>query len=178
MPSLLDPNSRLANYTVTTNDGTLTVLQAAPLLTWAVPAPITYGTALGSNQLNATASVAGSFDYSPTNGAVLDAGTNTLSVNFTPTDTVDYSNATSSVSLVVLPPAIPPVIQAVDQSDGSLTLTWSATPGQTYQVQFNADLSQTNWTALGDAILATNSTVTASDAMTNSQMFYRIVSPP
>jgi hypothetical protein len=178
VPSLLDPNSRLANYTVATNNGTLTVLQAVPLLTWAVPAPITYGTALGSNQLNATASVAGSFDYSPTNGAVLDAGTNTLSVNFTPTDTIDYSNATSSVSLVVLPPAIPPVIQAVGQSGGSLTFTWSATPGQMYQVQYNPDLSQTNWTALGDAILATNSTVTASDAMTNSQMFYRIVSPP
>ena len=109
---------------------------------------------------------------------MLNAGTNTLCVIFTPTDMVDYSNATSSVSLVVLPPAIPPVIQTAIQSGGSLTFTWSATPGQMYQVQYSSDLSQTDWTAWGSAILATNSTVTASDAMTNSQMFYRVVSPP
>jgi O-glycosyl hydrolase len=73
------------------------------LLTWTNPAAITYGTALSSNQLNATASVPGSPAYSPALGIVLSSGTNTLSVIFTPTDTVDYSSATSSVSLVVLP---------------------------------------------------------------------------
>ena len=45
----------------------------------------------------------GSFAYNPTNGAVLNTGTNTLSVIFTPTDTVDYSSVTDSVSLVVSP---------------------------------------------------------------------------
>ena len=51
--------------------------------------------------MNATANVPGSFAYNPTNGTVLNAGTNTLSVIFTPTDTVDYSSVTDSVSLVV-----------------------------------------------------------------------------
>ena len=74
-----------------------------PTLTWTNPAPIIYGTALSSNQLNATANIPGSFAYTPTNGTVLDAGTNTLSVLFTPTDTVDYSSATTMVSLVVSP---------------------------------------------------------------------------
>jgi hypothetical protein len=76
---------------------------AAPVITWATPAPITYGTALSSNQLNATANVPGSFAYNPPIGTVLNEGTNLLSVNFTPNDTVDYSSATASVGLVVTP---------------------------------------------------------------------------
>ena len=103
VPSLLDPDNLQTNYQVTLVDGTLTVLQTASTVAWTNPAPITYGTALSSVQLNATASVPGSFAYSPTNGAVLNTGTNTLSVIFTPADTTDYTSVTGSVSLVVLP---------------------------------------------------------------------------
>jgi hypothetical protein len=103
VPSLVDPSNLQTNYQVTLVDGTLTVLPAAPSVTWTNPAPITYGTALGSVQLNATASVSGNFAYTPTNGTVLNAGTNTLSVIFTPADTVDYTSVIGSVSLVVLP---------------------------------------------------------------------------
>ena len=38
------------------------------------PAAITYGTALGATQLDATASVAGTFAYTPASGTVLEAG--------------------------------------------------------------------------------------------------------
>ncbi|MHB8653746.1 MAG: hypothetical protein ACYDA9_07695 [Terriglobia bacterium] len=55
-----------------------------PSVTWATPAAIKYGTALNSTQLNATASVAGSFSYSPAAGTILSAGTQTLTVTFTP----------------------------------------------------------------------------------------------
>ena len=79
--------------------------QATPTITWSNPADITYGTALGSTQLDATASivlVAGAFAYTPTSGTVLPAGKNqTLSVTFTPTDTIDYTTATKSVSINV-----------------------------------------------------------------------------
>ena len=102
IPALVDPNGRLANYTVTTNNGALTVNRATPIVTWANPAPVIYGTALSSNQFDATANVPGSFSYNPTNGAVLNAGTNTLAVVFTPTDTNDYHSATDTVSLVVV----------------------------------------------------------------------------
>ena len=37
----------------------------------------------------------------PVSGTVLNAGSNTLSVVFTPTDTVDYNSATNTVTLVV-----------------------------------------------------------------------------
>ena len=49
--------------------------------------------------LNST--VPGSFAYMPTNGTILDAGTNILSVIFTPADTTDYNSITGTVSLVI-----------------------------------------------------------------------------
>jgi sugar lactone lactonase YvrE len=72
-----------------------------PTITWAMPAVIIYGTALGAAQLDATASVAGTFAYTPAAGTVLTAGTQTLSVTFTPTDTTDYTTAAATVALTV-----------------------------------------------------------------------------
>jgi hypothetical protein len=74
----------------------------ASILTWATPAPISYGTALNGLQLNATDSVPGTFAYTPPAGTVLSAGTHTLSVTFTPTDPT-YGQETATVSLIVNP---------------------------------------------------------------------------
>jgi hypothetical protein len=51
--------------------------------------------------LNATATVPGTFAYTPAAGLLLNAGTHTLSVVFTPTDTLNYSSFTGSVNLAV-----------------------------------------------------------------------------
>src|SRR5947199_53730 len=75
--------------------------KTTPTITWAAPAAITYGTALSSTQLNATASVSGVFVYTPSASTVLSAGTQTLSVAFTPTDSANYTSASGSVSIVV-----------------------------------------------------------------------------
>jgi hypothetical protein len=100
--TLSDPGSRLGNYTVTQNLGTLTITQATTILTWPTPAAITYGTPLSATQLDATSGgVAGTFGYSPVAGTVLAAGPQTLSVTFTPNDTADYSVATLTVALTV-----------------------------------------------------------------------------
>ena len=77
------------------------VYQATPSITWPVPPAITYGTALSSTQLDASASVQGSFSYSPAAVRVVGAGRQMLSVTFTPTDTADYTTATASVTLTV-----------------------------------------------------------------------------
>jgi hypothetical protein len=79
-----------------------------PTITWPTPAAIAYGTPLSATQLNATASyngtaVAGTFTYTPALGTVLGAGSQTLSVAFTPTNTNAYSSATATVTLVVNP---------------------------------------------------------------------------
>ena len=90
-------------YTVATGSGSVIVAIGIPVLTWATPASIGYGTALSSTQLNASSSVAGSFSYSPAIGTVLAAGTHTLSVTFTPTNTTSYQSATSTVVLTITP---------------------------------------------------------------------------
>jgi len=84
----------------------LTVTKGTPVIVWSAPAPIGYGTALSATQLDASASynsspLAGSFAYTPAAGSVLAAGTQTLSVTFTPTDNADYTTATQTVQLRV-----------------------------------------------------------------------------
>jgi hypothetical protein len=83
------------------------------IITWANPASINYGAPLTSAQLNATADVSGSFAYTPTEGSVLQTGTNTLTVIFTPTNTVSspnntlyYSKLTQTNELTVNPAGV------------------------------------------------------------------------
>ena len=91
------------DYTTLTAGVSLIVRQATPALSWTNPLPIIYGTAVSGAQLNATANVPGSLVYTPTNGAALGAGTNQLSVLFTPADANDYTTATPGVALIVQP---------------------------------------------------------------------------
>ena len=100
-----------SNYTTATSSVQLTVNQTASTITWATPSPIVYGTSLSASQLNASASVPGTFAYNPTAGTVLPVGNNTLSVQFTPTDSADYSSATATVILIVNNPV--PVISNI-----------------------------------------------------------------
>jgi hypothetical protein len=76
---------------------------AEPLITWPTPTAIIYGTPLGSDQLNASANVPGTFVYSPAAGAVLNAGKQTLSAIFIPDAGSNYYTMTNTLSLVVLP---------------------------------------------------------------------------
>jgi hypothetical protein len=94
---------------VTATD-TVIFQQKAPV-SWATPAPIIYGTALGGAQLDATSTVPGAFAYTPAIGTVLAVGQYTLSAAFTPTDETDYSPATATVTLTVVP-AVPAITVA------------------------------------------------------------------
>ncbi|HYO79621.1 MAG TPA: hypothetical protein VE010_24360, partial [Thermoanaerobaculia bacterium] len=70
-----------------------TTCKATPTVTWNDPVDITYGTPLSATQINATASVPGTFTYTPAAGTVLNAGENQLlSVDFAPTDSANYNN--------------------------------------------------------------------------------------
>jgi hypothetical protein len=90
------------NYTGASASVSINVLQATPTITWSTPADIVYGTALGATQLTATASVPGTFAYTPPAGTVLNAGSGQpLAVTFTPTDTANYTGASASVSINV-----------------------------------------------------------------------------
>ncbi|HVU32669.1 MAG TPA: MBG domain-containing protein [Opitutaceae bacterium] len=82
---------------------TITVQKATPTITWSQPAPITYGTAIGPEQLDATASAPGTFSYSPTIGSLLPVGDHPLTVTFTPANPAAYDGASASVTLTVGP---------------------------------------------------------------------------
>jgi len=111
--------------------------QIIPTISWTAPAAITFGSALSSSQLDATASVPGTFVYSPPAGTVLQAGAGqTLSVVFTPTDTTDYATVNDSTTITVNPAATTPanlvVTRVLSRSGGDVVvqLTISNT-GQT-----------------------------------------------
>jgi TonB family protein len=82
----------------------LSVAKANPSIRWPAPDPINNATPLGSAQLNASASVPGSFAYSPAAGELPGAGAHTLLVNFTPADPVNYAPVQARVSLMVIEP--------------------------------------------------------------------------
>ena len=91
-----------ADYMSVTSTATINVQKGAPVITWADPAAITYGTPLGATQLDATASVPGTFAYTPAAGTVLSAGHGqALSVTFTPTDSIDYPTVTAPATINV-----------------------------------------------------------------------------
>jgi hypothetical protein len=108
---LLAAGTRTLSATFTPTDSTnydtvdaivpLTVIKAASTISWPQPASIAYGTVLSTMQLNATASVPGTFVYTPAAGEVLTAGIQTLSATFTPTDSTDYNMAQTTVPLTV-----------------------------------------------------------------------------
>jgi Flp pilus assembly CpaE family ATPase len=79
----------------------LTVVKPTPAIAWPAPAPVTYGTRLSETQLSATASVPGTFTYTPGEGAILGAGTHTPFVTFTPKDTARSNPAQAAVQLTV-----------------------------------------------------------------------------
>jgi hypothetical protein len=84
----------------------LGIAQATPVITWANPADIRFGSALGPTQLDAAANVAGSFTYNPLAGTVLPVGNGQpLEAIFTPTDTNDYTTVFTGATINVLPTA-------------------------------------------------------------------------
>ena len=106
-----------ATYNATTNyksafaTATITIAQATPSITWSNPAAVDAGTVLGSTQLNAVVNgvdnnvLAGTSVYTPAAGTVLNAGTQTLKVDFTPSaaNAVNYKPTSMTVQITVSP---------------------------------------------------------------------------
>ncbi|MGI9227144.1 MAG: MBG domain-containing protein [Candidatus Nanopelagicaceae bacterium] len=102
-----------ANYSISFTAGTLTITdKIVPILTWPTPSAITFGTLLSNTQLNAVVSKPNVSDpdftlfncvYTPSSGNLPSAGTITLSVTCTPSDSdaAKYSSVSGTVSLVV-----------------------------------------------------------------------------
>ncbi len=125
------------------NELTFVTLQKnEPVITWNNPADIVYGSALSTNELNATTNIAGIFTYTPPLGTILNVGNGQpLRVDFTPIDTLNYTNASKIVTINVIP-AILYVstdsvnIEAAENSCVSVNITsnttWTASSDQTW----------------------------------------------
>lgn len=73
-----------------------------PIITWTIPADISYGTLLSTIQSNATSNIPGTFVYTPAIGAKLNAGANqTLKVDFIPSDAGTYNSVSKTVNINV-----------------------------------------------------------------------------
>lgn len=101
------------NYSTASATVQITISEKLPtFITWPSPGAISYGTALGIIQLNAAATVPGTFVYTPSAGHVLAPGRYTLFASFTPSDTERYAPSQAAVVLEVKGPAgvnLPPV---------------------------------------------------------------------
>ena len=96
-----------ANHEPASASATVTIGKAPVVLQWTRPAAITYGTPLGGAQLSATASVPGTFTYTPAPGTLLGAGgARGLAAVFTPADPANYTGGSVETTIDVLPAAL------------------------------------------------------------------------
>jgi Flp pilus assembly CpaE family ATPase len=104
-PTLIFTPNETSDYTPAEASTTITVVKAVPTLAWSAPEPVVAGSPLRNRQLNASASVPGTFVYTPAEGEVLAPGVHTVSVTFIPRDTMNYTTAQAAVSLTVVEPS-------------------------------------------------------------------------
>ncbi len=133
-----------ATYEAAPANGTLTILPATPVITWATPAAVTFGTPLSSTQLNATAAISGSFVYLPAAGTVLQVGDRPISVELIPASS-NYARAIKTVTLTVLPADVPPSrlkFNGFFRPVHNLPLVNTVSAGQTVPVKFSVEGGQ------------------------------------
>ena len=104
---------------VSTDQFTYITPKTALAITWLPPIPLTYGAALSSVQLDASANVPGSFSYTPAVGAVLGAGLQELQAVFTPTNSTVYPVVTATTQLAVGQAAPTVTMNAVNLTSGT-----------------------------------------------------------
>ena len=75
---------------------------------------------------------------------------------------------------VLPPPAFSPLL--INPAGDSLTLTWTASAGLTYRIEYKTNLDDPLWQILGSDVTATNVTASKADPgiQTASQRFYRV----
>ncbi len=165
-----------ADYTTTTSSVALNVLKATPVLSWANPADIVFGSPLGDVQLNASANVPGAFSYNPGSGTVLPAGANQdLTATFTPVDTTDYSTATAGVAINVIP-----TIQPVSQSAfaGTVVSFQAVTGLPTPTVQWQQSIDGGTFTNIDGATSATYTFVVAAAQAGSGYRYQAVLTTP
>ena len=132
------------NYTQTYATALINVTPATPSITWSNPADIVYGIPVSNVQLDANSSVNGTFIYNPLLGTVLGEGYQTLHVNFTPDDAINYTTASANVTINVLTP-----VQKIQQM---ITFVYDLVISGGLNRQFGVELFSKLHDTMGDLI--------------------------
>lgn len=106
---------------------------------------------------------------------VVSAAASSTTLQFGARNDPDYFGL-DDVSVTLIPA---PVFQSTTGTTGFISMTWSAMPGVTYQLQYTTNLSTLNWINLGAPATATGGSISTSDFTTSDpQRFYRVVVAP
>ncbi len=131
--------------TTATKALSITIGKGTPAITWDDPADIAYGTVLSGTQLNATASVGGTFVYTPASGTLLYAGSgHSLHVDFTPSDTANYNTASADATITVDPLTVTVTADAQTKvyGSGDPALTYIYSPNLVGSDAFSGSLGR------------------------------------
>jgi hypothetical protein len=142
----------------------VTVNLRVPIIHWTPNVgTITYGTSLGSDQLNATAAdpetqlaVAGSFSYAPAAGTVPGTPNVNVQATFTPSDGTTYQTNSATTTITVQPAVL--TVTADNQ-----TMTYGGTP-PTFSYQISGFINNEDASVLTTAPTCTT-TATSSSAI-------------
>jgi hypothetical protein len=87
-----------------------------------------------------------------------------------------FLSVTNSFTVVVRPIPSPPVILSFSVSNGAAIVTWRASAGSTYRLQYVGSLTETNWTEGSADIVADGPIASSCDSPGLApQRFYRVV---
>lgn len=95
--------------------------------------------------------------------------TNTVFITVTDSGSPPKANTKSFIATVLDLRASPPTL-----TSNGVTISWTAIPGQTYRLQYKANLNDSAWVDIPTDVVATNGTMTISDPAIYPQRFYRL----
>ena len=178
-PTLVDPSGRLANYTVTLNNGTLTVTSTTtPVILSISPAGNGNVVITWTSVSNSVYRVQYKASLSATNWTSLapDVVATAGTASFT-----DHPAGASQRFYRVLyvssePPTAPVIQSIVGAGTPNVVVTWSSVSNRVYRVQYKSSLASTTWLNLAPDVTATGKTASYTDHPGAApQRFYRVV---
>jgi len=173
-----------SNYSLVQSILSATISKATPDVTWATPSDINDTDSLTGTQLDATASVGGTFVYTPAEGTKLPVGQNTLSTEFTPEDSVNYTSVTKTVTINVKD-TTPPTFTVTGFTANDTPMAGDVTNGYTLNTDGNAKthyaIQFTTGSVASEALKVENVALTlqpTGNQITDLQNFYATNYPP
>jgi hypothetical protein len=73
--------------------------------------------------------------------------------------------------------AVPPTINSVSATNGTVALSWSSISNRVYRVQYKNSLNDSNWNDLPGDVTATSGMASKIDSLGTTNRFYRLLMP-